>query len=109
MAYNLRRYQSGRAFARQPEPSLLQLEQQEYIVYGKGPIVLHALQKHLGDATYYAVLRHFIEQHQHDMQATLPKLVARFAEKSSSPDVVHRLFNETGLADQSLIKNRSDK
>jgi ABC-2 type transport system permease protein len=109
MAYNLRRYQSGRASAQQPEPSLLQLEQQEYIAYGKGPIVLHALQKHLGDATYYAVLRHFIEQHQHDMQATLPKLVARFAEKSSSPDIVHRLFNETGLADQALIKNRSDK
>ncbi len=109
MAYNLRRYQSGRAFAQQPEPSLLQLEQQEYIAYGKGPFVLHALQQHLGDVAYYSVLRSFIEQYQHDMQATLPKLVARFAEKSSSPDVVHRLFNETGLVDQALIINRSDE
>jgi aminopeptidase N len=55
MAYNFRRYQSGRAFTSKDEPSLLNLEQQEYIAYGKGPIVLHALQKHLGDDAYYQV------------------------------------------------------
>jgi len=71
MAFNLRRYQSGRAFAQQDEPSLLNLDQQEYIAYGKGPIVLQALQKHLGDEQYYGVLRNFIQQHQHDMHATL--------------------------------------
>lgn len=30
-AYNYSRYQSGRAFASKDEPSLLNLEQQEYI------------------------------------------------------------------------------
>ena len=109
MAYNFRRYQSGRAFTSKDEPSLLNLEQQEYIAYGKGPIVLHALQKHLGDDAYYQVLRSFIEQHQHDMQATLPVLVKHFAEKSPLPNDVHRLFNEAGLADPELIINRSDK
>lgn len=108
MAYNLRRYQSGRAFANQAEPSLLNLEQQEYIAYGKGPLVLHALQQHLGDDKYYEVLRNFIEQHQHDMRATLPELVARFAEQSPSPNYVHRLFNESGLAAPALTITRSD-
>ena len=64
MAYNLRSYQSGRAFASKDEPSLLNLEQKEYIAYGKGPIVLHALQNHLGDDAYYKVLKSFIEEHQ---------------------------------------------
>ncbi|RVU35474.1 hypothetical protein EOE67_13970 [Rheinheimera riviphila] len=109
MAYNLRRYQSGRAFAHQAEPSLLNLEQQEYIAYGKGPIVLQALQQQLGDDAYYEVLRNFIEQHQHDMQATLPELVTRFAGKSPAPAEVHRLFNEAGLADQALPVRRSDE
>jgi len=109
MAYNLRRYQSGRAFAHQAEPSLLNLEQQEYIAYGKGPIVLQALQQQLGDDNYYAVLRNFIEQHQHDIQATLPELVKRFAEKSPTPDAVYRLFNEAGLADQALTIRSADE
>lgn len=109
MAYNLRRYQSGRAFAHQDEPSLLNMDQQEHIAYGKGPIILQALQKHLGDDAYFEVLRHFIEQHQHDMQATLPELVTRFAEKSPSPDYVHRLFNETGLVEQTLSIRRFDE
>lgn len=100
MAFNLRRYQSGRAFAHQDQTSLLNLEQQEYIAYGKGPIVLQALKKHLGDEKYHAVLRNFIEQHQHDMQATLPELAALFAEKSPSPDYVHRLFGDMGFAAQ---------
>nr|WP_315482229.1 M1 family aminopeptidase [uncultured Undibacterium sp.] len=100
MAFNLRRYQSGRAFAHQDQTSLLNLDQQEYIAYGKGPIVMQALKKHLGDEQYHAVLRNFIEQHQHDMQATLPELVALFAEKSPSPDYVHRLFGDMGFAAQ---------
>jgi ABC-2 type transport system permease protein len=109
MAYNFRRYQSGSAYAGQNEPSLLNLEQQEYIAYGKGPLVLQALQQHLGDDKYYEVLRNFIKQHQHDMQATLPELVARFAEQSPSPGYVHRLFNESGLAAQPLTIRRGDK
>jgi hypothetical protein len=108
MAFNLRRYQSGRAFAHQDQTSLLNLDQQEYIAYGKGPIVLQALKKHLGDEQYHAVLRNFIDLHQHDMQATLPELVARFAEKSPSPEYVHRLFNEAGLAAQASTVKRSD-
>lgn len=109
MAFNLRRYQSGRAFDQQEPASLLNLEQQEYIAYGKGPIVLQALKKHLGDDTYYEVLRNFIELHQHDMQATLPELVARLAEKSTTPDYVHRLFNEADLERQAFTLKKSDE
>jgi hypothetical protein len=108
MAYNLRRYQSGRAFARQAEPSLLELEQQDYIAYGKGPIVLQSLQRHLGDDAYYAVLRNFIEQHQHDMQATLPELVSRFAERSPAPAKVYRLFNDPGLTEPAFSSKNPD-
>lgn len=93
MAYNLRRYQSGRAFAHQDPASLLSLDQQAYIAYGKGPIVMQALKKHLGEDKYHAVLKNFIELHQHDMQATLPELVALFAEQSPMPNDVHRLFD----------------
>ena len=109
MAYNLRRYQSGRAFAHQDQTSLLNLDQQEYIAYGKGPIVLQALKKHLGAEQYHAVLKNFIDLHQHDMQATLPELVARFAEKSPSPEYVHRLFNEIGLDISEVHPRKSEK
>lgn len=109
MAFNLRRYQSGRAFAHQDQASLLNLEQQEHIAYGKGPIVLQALKKHLGDEQYHAVLRKFIKQHQHDMQATLPELVARFAEQSPSPEYVHRLFGDIGLEFHEIPSRKSEK
>jgi hypothetical protein len=112
MAYNLRRYQSGRTFASKDEPSLLNLENlehQEYIAYGKGPIVLHALQKHLGDGTYHRVLRAFIEQHQYGMQATLPELVKHFAENSPSPDKVHHLFNDAGLTPDAFVIKRPEE
>jgi ABC-2 type transport system permease protein len=109
MAYNLRRYQSGRAFAHQDQTSLLNLEQQEYIAYGKGPIVLQALKKHLGTEKYHAVLKNFIDLHQYDMQATLPELVARFAEKSPSPEYVHRLFNEISLDAPEVRPRKSEK
>jgi hypothetical protein len=103
MAFNLRRYQSGRAFTAQNEPSLLAVEgDQDYITYGKGPLVFEKLHKHLGDVIFYAVLKEFIDQHQTGINATLPELVERFAKKSKSPDHVHQLFHGQGLSDQNF-------
>ncbi|WP_286269471.1 M1 family aminopeptidase [Thalassotalea hakodatensis] len=99
MAFNLRRYQSGRAFANDDEPSLLDAQGQAYLTYGKGPVVFQQLKQHLGEEQYHQVLKAFIIEHQHDMKATLTELVKRFAKKSASPEYVEALFSTPGLTD----------
>jgi len=97
MAYNKRRYQSGRSFAQRPEVPLMQADQQAYLSYGKGPLVFHAVKAHLGKEKYHHVLRLFIEKHQHGMTATLFDLVEMFKQQAKQPELIERWFADHGV------------
>jgi hypothetical protein len=51
LRYELDRYLMGRAFERKQEMPLLRVENQQYVHYNKGSLVMYALQDYLGEDT----------------------------------------------------------
>jgi len=59
LRFELERYLRGRGNERRKELPLLRVEDQGYIHYSKGSVVMYALQDYLGEATVNAALRRY--------------------------------------------------
>ena len=60
LAYELDRYLSGRAKERFDEMPIMLVENQPYIHYNKGSLVMYALRDYIGEETFNAALRRFV-------------------------------------------------
>ena len=60
--YDHDRYLGGRSFELEKELPLYKVENQQYIHYGKGSVVLYALQDYIGEEKVNAALRDFLEE-----------------------------------------------
>lgn len=62
LKYDYDRYLNGRSGEREKELPLYKVENQQYIHYGKGSVVLYSLQDYIGEANVNAALREFLEE-----------------------------------------------
>lgn len=73
--FNQRRYFSGRAYTYNAEPSLVNSDDENYLSYGKGPIIFLALKELLGETELYNALHRFITHHHSSTTANITSLV----------------------------------
>ena len=103
--YELNSYLRGRAFERKKEVPLAKVENQGYIHYRKGSLVMYALQDYIGEANVNKALHRFLEQHKYETvpYTTAPELVAEF--RKVTPDSLQNMV--TDLFDRiTLYENR---
>jgi aminopeptidase N len=62
LKYDYDRYLNGRSGESQKELPLYKVENQQYIHYGKGSVVLYSLQDYIGEEKVNAALRDFLEE-----------------------------------------------
>jgi ABC-type transport system involved in multi-copper enzyme maturation permease subunit len=60
LKFDMNRYLSGRAFERKKEVPLALVENQQYIHYAKGSVVMYGLQDYLGEARLNATLKQYV-------------------------------------------------
>ena len=60
LKFDMNRYLSGRAFEQKKEVPLALVENQQYIHYAKGSVVMYGLQDYLGEATLNAALKKYV-------------------------------------------------
>lgn len=65
LKYDFNRYLRGRSGEREKELPLYRVENQSYIHYGKGAIVLYALQDYIGEDSLNAALSSFLEEYRY--------------------------------------------
>jgi len=65
LKYDFNRYLRGRAFEREKELPLYKVENQGYIHYGKGAVILYALQDYIGTDSVNAALQDFLEAYRY--------------------------------------------
>lgn len=65
LKYDHDRYLSGRAFELEKELPLYQVENQQYIHYGKGSVILYALQDYIGEEKVNAAFKNFLEAYRY--------------------------------------------
>ncbi len=63
--YDHDRYLRGRSGEKESELPLYKVENQQYIHYGKGSVILYALQDYIGEEKVNAAMRNFLEQHKY--------------------------------------------
>ncbi len=62
LKYDFNRYLRGRSREREKELPLYKVENQSYIHYGKGSVILYALQDYIGEEKVNNALRNFLEE-----------------------------------------------
>lgn len=65
LKYDFDRYLRGRTVEREKEVPLYRVEEQDYIHYGKGSVIMYALQDYLSADTVNASLRRFLERYRY--------------------------------------------
>lgn len=65
LQYDLDRYLSGRSFETEKELPLYKVENQGYIHYGKGAVILYALQDYIGEDKVNSALRNFLNDYKY--------------------------------------------
>ena len=73
--YTCRRYFTGRAYAKDPEPPLYLTDRQQYLAYSKGYLVLNALKRLLGEEQINKTLRALLKKHSEFPTATTQDLL----------------------------------
>ncbi|CAN5317888.1 hypothetical protein BH09PSE6_BH09PSE6_19900 [soil metagenome] len=63
LSYELNRYLTGRGFEQKKEQPLARVENQQYIHYAKGSLVMYALQDYLGEDVVNGVLKKFRDEY----------------------------------------------
>lgn len=63
LKYDFNRYLRGRSFEAEKELPLYKVENQQYIHYGKGSVILYALQDYIGEDSVNAALRSFLDEY----------------------------------------------
>lgn len=105
LRYELDRYLAGRAFERKKEMPLLRVENQSYIHYNKGALVMYALRDYLGEARLNGALREFLEENGDPAPpyATAPGLLRHL--EQVTPDSLTYLLRDM-LEEITLYENR---
>ena len=65
LKYNFNRYLNGRSGEQVKELPLYKVENQGYIHYGKGAVVLYAIQDYIGEDSLNAALKGFLEEYRY--------------------------------------------
>ncbi|WP_428740347.1 M1 family aminopeptidase [Tenacibaculum sp.] len=65
LAYDFEKYLRGRGTESQKEQPLLYVKDQDYIHYGKGSLVLYALQEYIGESKVNTALRAFLKAYKY--------------------------------------------
>ncbi|MFK7970880.1 MAG: ABC transporter permease/M1 family aminopeptidase [Bacteroidia bacterium] len=65
LKYDFRRYLRGRSGEIEKEMPLSQVENQTYIHYGKGSVILYALQDYIGEDSVNFAMRDFLEEYRY--------------------------------------------
>ena len=65
LKYDFDRYLSGRAFETENELPLFKVENQGHIHYGKGSVIMYALQDYIGEDSVNASLKTFLEEYRY--------------------------------------------
>jgi ABC-2 type transport system permease protein len=118
LKYNHNRYLSGRSSERDGEVPLYKVENQGHIHYGKGSIILYALQDYVGEDVVNAALREFLDSTKYKgppyptSMDFITKLEPRVPD--SLQYLIHDWFKEITLYDYRLkevscTKNAADK
>jgi ABC-2 type transport system permease protein len=89
------RYLAGRSRDEQPERTLANAGDQQYLYYSKGALVLHAVRRVLGEPALNVALRRLIEQGGSPTTADLLRQL-RAVSTAGQYAQIDRWFNETG-------------
>lgn len=94
LKYNMDRYLSGRSRETEREVPLYKVENQDYIHYGKGSLVLYALQDYIGEESVNAALRSFLEEYRYSEPPypTSMDLIRHL--ETSTPDSMRYLLDD---------------
>ncbi|PCI94432.1 MAG: hypothetical protein COB15_14220 [Flavobacteriales bacterium] len=65
LKYDYDRYLTGRSFEQKKELPLYKVENQQYIHYGKGSVLLYALQDYIGEEKVNNAMRSFLEEYRY--------------------------------------------
>ena len=65
LKYDYDRYLTGRAFEQQKELPLYKVENQQYIHYGKGSVILYALQDYIGEKKVNEAMKTFLAEYRY--------------------------------------------
>ncbi|MDG1475613.1 MAG: M1 family aminopeptidase [Vicingaceae bacterium] len=65
LKYDYDRYLTGRAFEQQKELPLYKVENQQYVHYGKGSVILYALQDYIGEKKVNTAMKTFLEEYRY--------------------------------------------
>ncbi|BDD12045.1 membrane protein (plasmid) [Fulvitalea axinellae] len=72
LKYNFERYLKGRSREREKELPLYKVENQGYIHYGKGSLILYALQDYIGEDSVNVALKDFLEEYRYQEDPPYP-------------------------------------
>jgi ABC-2 type transport system permease protein len=108
LRYELERYLIGRSFERKKELPLLRVENQPYIHYQKGSLVMYALQDYLGEETVNRALAEYLRAvaYQAPPYTNARELVAQLR-KVTPPELqylIEDLFETITLYDNRALK-----
>lgn len=65
LKYDYDRYLTGRSFEREKELPLKEVENQSYLHYGKGSVIMYALQDFIGEDSVNAALKSFLAEYRY--------------------------------------------
>ncbi len=107
LKYDYDRYLTGRAFEQQKELPLYEVENQQYIHYGKGSVILYALQDYIGEEKVNNAMKSFLEEYRYAKPPYPTSLDFLRHLETQVPDSLNYLitdwFKEITLYDYRLI------
>ncbi|MEX2582173.1 MAG: M1 family aminopeptidase [Gemmatimonadota bacterium] len=112
LRYELESYLTGRAFERRKERPLLEVENQSYIHYNKGSLVMYALRDYIGEDRLNAALRSFLEETRFQQPPYTSALELYEHLQAATPDslryMLADLFEEITLYENRTHEARSE-
>ncbi|MCL2063714.1 MAG: hypothetical protein FWG98_05015 [Candidatus Cloacimonetes bacterium] len=106
--YTLRSYLNGRSYEQKFELPLSQAENQQYLVYSKGMLIMNAMSRLIGEDVLNQALREFLESYQY---ASNPypnswdfMNVLDFYVPDSLKTIVDEMFNQVVLHDLNILE-----
>lgn len=108
LRYEMDRYLRGRSGEREAERPLMEVEQQGYIHYPKGSLVMYYLKEMIGEAQVNAALAELIRDHGYQEPPFPTSVDAVEAFRRHTPDSLQYLITDL-FADITLFSNRVEK
>ncbi|MEX2572634.1 MAG: M1 family aminopeptidase [Gemmatimonadota bacterium] len=106
LKYELDAYLMGRAFERRRELPLLRVENQSYIHYNKGSLVMYALRDYIGEDRVNAALRNFLEATRFQEPPYTSSFELYEHLREATPDSLHYVLRDM-FEEITLFENRA--